>query len=393
MNTLNNTLYNIFQYGLGEDSWQEWVDRYAEKYDAFDVEGFDFAPVQISYTFAQLLASSGATSLPAYVDPESPGYETALREVQGITGNIPTMKKFYRLNRVVLQEQMALIEKLGGNGVSAEMQNVFMKLLDEGTDGLIQSYYNALTHQRHQIVSTGAFTIDGINNPRGLKGITLQFVNTANISALSGTARWWTNATRTTEGSASDPIKDMKDKIKSIRRDNHYYGGLHVEIAKDLFDDLTAHSKVLTRIGHFLYPTIVGETADASALAYAQNLSDEAIKEAIERLIGAKIVVRDTYAYVDEPSTDDKDIVQKQIDNFKVTNIAFVPDGKIGDIMGVSPLTLGYDPEKVAKYNDGRLVLSQRANPETHSIYIESEAAQLCVPSLSRYMFIMTVSA
>lgn len=390
MDTLNNTLYNIFQYGLGEDTWQEWVDRYAEKYDTFDVEGFDFAPVQISYTFAQLLATSGATSLPAYVDPESPGYETALHEVQGVTGNIPTMKKYYRLNRVVLQEQMALVEKLGGNGISAEMQNVFMKLLDEGTDGLIQSYYNALTHQRHQIVSTGAFTIDTVNNPRGLKGITLQFVNASNISALSGTARWWTNATRTTEGSASDPIKDMKDKVKSIRRDSHYYGGLHIEMAQDLFDDLTSHSKVLTRIGHYLYPTI---DADATALSYAQNLADDAIKNAIEKLVGAKIVVRDTYAYVDTPNTDEHDLVQTQIDNFKVVNVAFVPDGKLGDIMGVSPLTLGYDPEKVAKYNDGRLVLSQRAIPETHSIYIESEAAQLCVPSLSRYMFIMTVSA
>lgn len=390
MNTLNSTLYNVIQYGLGEDTWQEWVDRYEEKYDAFEVDGFDFAPVQISYTFAQLLASSGATSLPAYVDPESPGYETALREVQGVTGNIPTMKKYYRLNRVVLQEQMALLEKLGSAGITSEMQSVFMKLLDEGTDGLIQSYYNALTHQRHQIVSTGAFTIDTVNNPRGLKGITLQFVNASNIEALSGTARWWTDAERTKEGSASDPIKYMKDKVKSIRRDNHYYGSLHIEMAQDLFDDLTSHSKVLTRIGHYLYPTI---EADASALSYAQNLADDAIKSAIEKLVGAKVVVRDTYAYVDTPDATEHDIVQTQIDNFKATNIAFVPDGKLGDIMGVSPLTLGYDPEKVAKYNDGRLVLSQRAIPETHSIYIESEAAQLCVPSLSRYMFITTVSA
>ena len=70
-----------------------------------------------------------------------------------------------------------------------------------------------------------------------------------------------------------------------------------------------------------------------------------------------------------------------------------MPDGKLGDIMGVAPITLGYDADKVALYDGGRLVLTQRAIPETHSIYIESEAAQLCVPSAVRGMFVSTVTA
>ena len=43
-------------------------------------------------------------------------------------------------------------------------------------------------------------------------------------------------------------------------------------------------------------------------------------------------------------------------------------------------------------YDGGRLKLTQRANPETHSIYIESEAAQMCVPRMPQYMFISTVT-
>ena len=69
-----------------------------------------------------------------------------------------------------------------------------------------------------------------------------------------------------------------------------------------------------------------------------------------------------------------------------------MPVGQIGTIQGVEPLTLGYEANKVASYDGGRLKLTQRANPATHSIDIESEAAQMCVPRMPQYMFISTVT-
>jgi hypothetical protein len=153
------------------------------------------------------------------------------------------------------------------------------------------------------------------------------------------------------------------------------------------------HSAVLSHIGHSLYPSI---SDDALVIANAQNLDDEALKAKFEKLVGAPFVPRDSFAYVDAPGVNEngeKDLVTTQIANFEPTNVAFVPQGSLGTIMGVEPLTLGYDPEKVARFNGGRLILSQRANPETHSLYIESEAAQICVPDKPQAMFISTVTA
>lgn len=400
MNTLPLDLYKVLEFGLGNDTWQQFVDHYLEKYDATVIDGFEFMPTQLGYTFSQLIASTGATTLPAYVDPESPGYESALREVQGMSGNIPTQKKFYRLNRVILQERLQLIQQVGRAALTPEMQRVFMGLLDESTDGLIQAYYNSLTHQRMQIVSTGKFVIDTVNNPRGLKGITIDFgIDPSHFDTLTSGDRWWTDADHTTanEGATSDPIKYIKDKVKKIRKENHFYGAMHVEMTQDLLDDLLGHSKVLERIGQMLMPNVTGTAAQVKTaqVTYAQNLSDEAKANYLGQLCGIKIVARDTYSFVDVPGTgaDGKpDLVTTQVENFKKENISFVPDGKIGNIMGVTPLTLGYEPSKVASYNDGRLILSQRAIPETHSIYIESEAAQLCVPSVPQGMFISTVT-
>ena len=98
MNTLPIDLYKVIEYGLGGDTWQEFIDRYKEKYDLLQIDGFEFEATKLDYTFSQLITSLGVKTLPAYVDPESPGYEAALGELEGRTGNIPTQKKFYRLN-------------------------------------------------------------------------------------------------------------------------------------------------------------------------------------------------------------------------------------------------------------------------------------------------------
>jgi len=394
MNINPTGMFSVFDNGLGGLDWQSWVDRYEEKYDAFEVDGFEFAPTTLNYTFAQLIASTGATALPTWVDPESPGYEAALRELSGKTGNIPTAKRYYRFNRTIINEQLQLIQRYGNAALTPEMEDIFMGLNDEGTDGLIQMFNNALTHIRNQVVSKGKFSLTSINNPRGLQGIEIDFgIAADHYDTLKGTARWWTDADHTTEGSASDPIQYLKDRVKWIRRTKHYAGGLKMEVSKDLWDDLLNHSKVRSRLAIYFYPT----TTDADTrIAAIQDKSDDAFKDAIRNIIKVdEIVVRDTYAFVDAPGTDsngDPDIITTRIDNFDANNVAFIPTGKIGDIQGVQPLSIGYDADKVAYYNGGRLLLTQRANPKTHSVYIEGEFAQLCVPSVPQWMFISTVA-
>lgn len=385
--------YKLLEFGLGGDTWQQFVDRYKDKYDGMVIDGFEFAPTSINYTWQQLVAATTVTTLPTYVDPESPGYEKQRGSAKGETGSIPTQKAFYSLNRTIVREKMQLMQMFGQAALNQDMMNVIMGLLDESADGLINGYYNSLTNQRMQIVSTGKFKIDATNNPRGIKDITFDFgIDESHFDTLSGTQRWWTNADKSTEGTASEPIDYMKKKVKEIRNKYHYHGPLKIEMAKEMMDSLLSHSKVLKRIGMMLYPLSSVDNSGATALAYAQNLADDAIKQALVRLVGCEIVERDSKAYVDD-WTEDGVLTQKEIENFSLTNISFIPQGTIGNIQGVTPLTMGYDPSKVAFFDDNRLVLSQRMNPETHSIYIESEAAELCVPSLPKYMFICTVCA
>lgn len=396
MKTIPVTLRSIIELGLGGDSWQTFVDHYEERFDALRIDGFSFDPISINYTFRQLLASVNATVLPTYVDPESEGFEMPLGEMEGVSDNIPTQKLFYSVNRVVVREQMQLAQKYGSLALNDEMGDVIFGLLDEGTEKLIQSFENALNHQRHQIVSTGQFVINATNNPRGLKGITIGFgLPAGNTDTLTSTARWWTNATHSSanEGSASDPIKYMQDRVKYIRRTGHYGGPLALEISQDLWDDLLTHSKVLQKIGYSAVPTAASA---AIAQQVGENTTDEAKKEAIRRLIRVdEIRVRDTFAYVSAPDTtgaNAPDLVTTQIVNFSPTNISFVPTGKLGGIQGVQPLSMGYRPENIAYAMGKRLLIETEDIPRTHSINVNGEMAQLCVPGAIRQMFISTVT-
>lgn len=395
MRTIPVTLRDMVQLGLYGENWQTFVDHYEEKFNAISVDGFEFDPVSINYTFAQMLSKVGATVLPTYVDPESEGYEMPLGQMEGATGNIPTQKLFYSVNRVIVREQMQLVQRFGQAAMDGEMADIMFGLLDEGTDGLIQSFWNALNHQRHQVVSKGEFTINATNNPRGIKGVTIGFnMPAANKDVLTGPARWWTNADHTTEGSASDPIEYMKQRVKAIRKDLHYNGSLRMEISQDLWDDMIGHSKVLSRLASYLYRTIENDTVRLNAI---KDLDEDVYKEAIRKIIKVdEIVVRETYAFVSKPGVNaagEPDLIEERIDNFDPKNIAFVPVGLLGKIQGVQPLSMGYDADKVAYAMGNRLLIEQEDVARTHSINVNGEMAQLCVPGAIRNMYISTVTA
>lgn len=395
MKTIPVTLRDMISLGMGGASWQTFIDKYNEKFDAISIDGFEFDPITIGYTFAQMLSKVGAQVLPTYVDPESEGFEKPLGSIEGKTGNIPTQKLFYSVNRTILREKMQLVQRYGQAVMDDEMRDVMFGLLDEGTDGLIQSFKNALNHQRHQIVSTGEFTINATNNPRGYKGVTIGFnMPTENKDVLTGAERWWTNADHSTEGTKSDPIEYLKTRVKAIRRTLHYNGALRMEISQDLWDDMLTHSKVLSRLASYLYRTIESDTVRFNAI---KDLDEEAYKEAIRKIIRVdEIKVQETYAYVAKPGVNkngEPDLVEERIDNFDAKNVAFIPTGKLGGIQGVQPLSMGYDADKVAYAMGGRLLIEQEDVPRTHSINVNGEMGQLCVPNAILRMYVSTVTA
>lgn len=397
MRTNVKNYYDLLTFGLGNAQFQSFVDRFNDKYNILNVDGFDWDnEIQLDYTYEQLISSLNIATLPVYVDEASEGLDKSFGKFNIGSNKIPTQKHRYPISAKMLREQMLMIQRFGEAAMTQGARDSIRNLMFDSTDKLIAGNRNALTHQRMRIVSKGQFTINLENNPRGLKGLTFDFgVPTANKDTLTGTARWWTTSEHgpASEGSASDPILFLKNKRKAMRKAGFPNG--HFEIASDLWDDLLTHTKVLARIGLSLYPQAASATKpDTVGAQYAQNMSDEAKKSAFEALVGCPIIPRDSIAAVEKFDETAKEIKPVNIENFDPLNVSFVPDGQLGTIKSVQPIVLADDPtERIAWFDGGRTLLTQRYESKTRTMYIESEMAVLCVPQMPQYMCIYTVTA
>ena len=397
MRTMVSNYYDLLTVGLGNYSFQQFVDRFQEKYNVLQTEGFDWdTEIQLDYTYEQLIASLGIVTLPIYVDVDSEGLDKSLGEFKIGSNKIPTQKHRYPMNAKMLRERMIMVQRFGEAALNQDTRTALLDLLFESTDKLLAGNRNALTHQRMQVVSKGQFTIDITNNPRGIKGLTFDFgIPSANKETLSGQNRWWTTSEHVAanEGTSSDPLLYLKNKRKAMRKAGFPNG--HFEIAEDLFDDLLTHSKVLERIGLALYPMAASATNPGTAAqGYATNMTDEAKRAAIESIIGCPIIPRDSLAAVEKFDDATKSIKATTIENFDPLNVSFVPDGQIGTIKSVQPMVFTDDPtQRIAWFDGGRTLITQRFESKTKSMYVESEMATLCVPTSPQYMCIYKVTA
>lgn len=397
MRTMVSNYYDLMTFGLGGASFQQFVDRFQEKYNVLQADGFAWDPeIQLDYTYEQLIASLNIATLPVYMDEASQGLDKGFGEFKIGSNKIPTQKHRYPISAKMLRERMIMVQRFGDAALNTATQSALMEMLFTSTDNLLQGNRNAITHQRMRVASTGQFMIGLDNNPRGISGLTFDFgIPAANKESLSGESRWWKTNEHTTanEGTTSDPLLYLKNKVKAMRKKGFPAG--HFEIASDLLDDLLTHTKVLKRIGLALYPSAAGATnPDLVASQYAQNMTDEGKLDAIRRIIGASIIPRDSIAAVDKFDEESKSLKVETIENFNPLNVAFVPDGQIGAIKSVQPMVFSDDPtQRIAWFDDGRTLLRQMFNAETKSMYVESEMAILCVPSMPQYMCVYTVTA
>lgn len=383
--------YSLLEAGLGGNSFQQFVDKFQLKYNTPQTDGFVFDnEIQIDYKYEQMLAELNIATLPVYMDEASIALDKGFDQFEIGTNKIPTQKHRYPIDTRILREKMLMIQRYGQAALNADTQAALLDIQFDSVDKLIAGNRNALTHQRHRIVSTGQFTINTTNNPRGISGITFDFnIPAANKTSLEGDNRWWTNATHSVanQGSASDPIKDLKAIVRYGRRNG--WPSCHFELSQELFDDMLTHTKVLQAIGYSLYPQL---GSDANAQMYAQNMNDEAKRVQIERLIGAPVKVFDSYALVDKFDATTKALTTDKIENFDKLNVSYVPDGQIGTIKSVQQLIINDDPtQKVAWFDGGRTLVRETFDNETNSMYVESSFAMLCVPTMPRFMKILTV--
>lgn len=382
MTQFPSEFYNPLSLALNGGTLQDFVDEILASYNGLKIDGFtwnnDLLP---DFTYNQIQRELKMEVMAQYVDLDSPAIPVGAEgDIIG-SGSIPRMKAVEYYNEAKLRKlkQMENRRDISReelvNNAGANIGEIIMKL--------VMRHTNAITYQRHQIVSNGKFVLTNTNNPNGIVNVT--FANhtpSANATTLADDKRWWTNATHDVahQGSASNVIVDLQAMVKVAKRKG--VTRVHFEINDDFLDDVLNHTSVTTAIAANLYPSAA--SADWAKAAAAQLARDQKV-EILGRIIGAPIKSWDTQVSVEKWDDSTKKLTRPQFEAFNKDVVVLVPDGNIGEILTVEPILLA-GGEYAYAYGR-KLAITIDKDYKKKCMSYNSEMTSLAVPNVPQYLW------
>ena len=353
---------------------------------------------QIDFDYKMLEVEDQIKVMATYVDLNSDPIPLGTKGFNTLSGSIPRQKARWELGENDYRKELITLQNLQvaatfmNQSPADSIKNYLAKLLFGGLSEIQDAHIGSISYQVGQMKSTGAVTLTDANNPRGIQNITFSAqIPQANITTLTNNARWFTNAAKTTEGSASDPVNDIK---KMVRDAKEVYDSVTVEVNEESFFEDMKHSKWAIALGYQLSPALLvsaGVTADAqnTAKAIAATASDDATKAAFKAIIGAdEVIYNKTRCGVEVWDDTNKKLVRNKLWAFNKDTYLVRPSGKVGIKKNVVPLRP--DPSAIsATIFGGHGIIEYRYDARTKYQDWVSELTVLCVPTRPRDMFIL----
>lgn len=348
------------------------------KYNGLKLDGFSFAPdMQLDYTYEQIQKELGITPMASYYDVDSPAIPKAEQEVSLATGRVPRMKEVIYFNEDKVRKQLILEKMLSDEKIPIQAGQKLFETVDE----LIGRHTNSLTYQRNQMVSAGKLVLNDKNNPDGTLRVTLSAnIPLKNRKTLSGDEKFWKDKTYAQEGAKADPIQSIIDWLQPIL-DKGIKG--HIEINLTYYRRLLRHSKVNQTIGFGLWPTVSAESATGAATVLPLSKKTSALED----LLGVKIKTVDSISSVLTYNTTSKRMEPTTAPSFNPDVIVFIPDGKVGEVLTVMPISTQDNSALVSTFYDGRLMLTVARDAVTKCQGFHTEMTSLVVPNVPQYFF------
>lgn len=389
MNAYQIQFYDLLSRALGGSESKRLQgfldDVMAQKYNKLELDGFTFDEMQTDFAYEQIQREVSITPMSNYYDLDSPAIPRVTQGAKSWTGKIPRMKDVEYLNEDKIRKQILLEQRIAAIGADrvtrGALDTLFVTL-----DTLIGGHTNSLTYQRHQMVSKGKFEINFANNPKGANGLVFTaHVPSGNVVTLSSTARWWTNANKTSEGGAADPVKDLADMVEKAA--DAGLTAVHFEVEKSYLRKVLNHSKVIRAIALNMFPTAsVSDTATSVAV-----MSEDVKLRTLEAILGAPIKVIDSLVGVEAPNKDKQTFIQKNFKAFEPDVFVLVPDGNLGKVLTVEPIAL--PGGTYGSFYEGRLLVTIDVDPVKKCQSFNTEMTSLVVPEVPQYMWYLYPNA
>ena len=365
-----------------------------------NLDGFSWDPISsLTFDYEQLIVSNRLKVMATYVDKDSEAIPLGTEGFESVRGVVPRQKARFIWDEDDYRKYLDALNKLDFQNTTAE--EYARDLLFNGLTDIKNAHELSMTYQRDQMVSNRSLTLTADNNPRGIQGLTFTAqVPAENVTTLSGNARWFTdpsNKDNDHEGSASDPVKNIRTIVRALKRKG--WKNIILEVDEQSWLEDMDHSKWRTAIGYKLRSDLIMTAAnDAAALAVGNNADDDEVRQMFAKIIGiplGNIKFREGLAAVEklQGKGPDAKLVRVDMRTFNANTYVFYPAGPLGTIKSVLPLV----PDSKAMYatffgGKGLIQYEYDAKAKTQDWW--SELTALCVPNRPQEMFyLITYSA
>ena len=355
---------------------------------------------QVDFTYKMLEAEQKISVMATYVDLNSDPIPLGTKGFNTLEGSIPRQKARWELGENDYRKQLMVMKDLQiaatftNQSPAESVQNYLTELLFGGLSEIQDAHIGSMSYQVGQMKSTGSVTLTDANNPRGIQNITFSAqIPASQIVTLEDNYRWFTNSDKTTEGSSSEPVQDVKTRVRDLR--NKLNGGpVTIEVNETSFFEDMQHSKWQIALGYAISPDLikyagVGDAGKAAAAAVAEASGDDAIKAAFKKVSGAdEVIFNKTVCGVEKWDNEQKELVISTLPAFNKDTYLFRPSGKVGIRMNVVPLRP--DPSAIsALIFEGHGIIEYRYDPRTKYQDWVSELTVLAVPTRPSDMYIL----
>lgn len=355
---------------------------------------------QIDFTYKMLEAEQKISVMATYVDLNSDPIPLGTKGFNTLEGSIPRQKARWELGENDYRKQLMVLKDLQiaasfrNESPAESVKNYLADLLFGGLSEIQNAHIGSMSYQVGQMKSEGKVTLTDSNNPRGIQNVTFSAqIPQANIVTLQDNYRWFTNDAKTSEGSSSDPVGDIKTRVRNLR-DKLNGAPVTVEVNETSFFEDMQHSKWQVALGYAISPDLikyagVGDDGKAAAAAVAQASGDDVIKAAFKRAINAdEVIFNKTVCGVEKWDKSNKKLVISTLPAFSKNTYLVRPSGPVGMRLNVVPLRP--DPSAIsALIFDGHGLIEYRYDPRTKYQDWVSELTVLAVPTRPSDMVIL----
>lgn len=350
-----------------------------------NLDGFDFEPImQLGFDYEQLQAENKLDVMATYTDKDSEAIPFGSKGFTTSRGVVPRQKARHIMDEDDYRKYLLAVQQLNFQNESVRdyaLDMLFTKLTD-----ITAAHRTSMLYQRDQMVSNRGLTLTAANNPRGLKAVSFTAsIPENNVTTLTSTKRWFTDNEKATEGTASDPVNDVRNIVRAIKHAG--YLNIVCEVDEVSFFEDMRHSKWQAALGYQLMPALrTAAGNDDNAIAVAAGASDEEIKRAFAAIIGCTVKFRTGLVAIETYDSATKSLKKNKIRSFNPNTYVFYPEGALGTIKVVAPLL----PDNGAMYGQilgGKGIIQYEYDAKTKTQDWWSELTALCVPNRSEEMF------